>query len=69
MKASVLSEPGDEGENYEYSAMNFMWNSFRRPNISWIISFCGRIVVLKVQTVTYQCSSKLQGMTKSYLKW
>ena len=66
MKASVLSEPGDEGENYEYSAMNFMWNSFRRPNISWIISFCGRIVVLKVKTV--YTHTIVQGK-KTYLKW
>ena len=27
--------------------MNFRWNSFNLPSISLIISFCGRMVVLK----------------------
>ena len=31
---------------YECSAINLTWNSFKRPNISMIISFCGKMVVL-----------------------
>ena len=43
---------------YECSAMNLTWNSFKRPNISMIISFCGKMVVLDTKSFTkhYECS-------------
>ena len=46
---------------YECSAINLTWNSFKRPNISIIISFCGRMVVLDTK-YTYGVRSDILNM-------